>query len=168
ELNPFLKRKGRFFNGGHCPTVGIGGFLLQGGQGWNARGWGWSCQYIEALDVVTADGQLLRASETENEDLFWAARGAEPGFFGVVTCFYLKTKPRPKCLTASTFIYPAAVGEGVLKWLLDTHGAVDPDMEIIASGQIFDFGPGVVVHALSFAETPEAGRWALLPFENCP
>ena len=45
----------------HCPTVGIGGFLLQGGQGWNARGWGWAAEYVEAIDVVTADGELVRA-----------------------------------------------------------------------------------------------------------
>jgi FAD/FMN-containing dehydrogenase len=38
ELDPFLAKHDRFFGGGHCPTVGIGGFLLQGGQGWNARG----------------------------------------------------------------------------------------------------------------------------------
>ncbi|WP_230859462.1 hypothetical protein [Actinoplanes aureus] len=37
ELAPFLEKQGRFFAGGHCPSVGLGGFLLQGGQGWNAR-----------------------------------------------------------------------------------------------------------------------------------
>ena len=40
ELAPYLAERGRFFPGGHCPTVGIGGFLLQGGQGWNCRGAG--------------------------------------------------------------------------------------------------------------------------------
>ena len=40
ELSPYLQERGRFFPGGHCPTVGIGGFLLQNGQGYCARGWG--------------------------------------------------------------------------------------------------------------------------------
>ena len=48
-----------------------------------------------AIDVVTADGELVRASEDENADLFWAARGAGPGFFGVVTRFHLRTLPTP-------------------------------------------------------------------------
>ncbi len=42
ELSPFLRANGYFFPGGHCPTVGIGGYLLQGGQGWNGRPWGWA------------------------------------------------------------------------------------------------------------------------------
>ena len=96
ELAPYLEERGRFFPGGHCPTVGIGGFLLQGGQGWNARGWGWAAEYVEAVDVVTAAGELVRASADENADLYWAARGAGPGFFGVVTRFHLRTLPGPR------------------------------------------------------------------------
>ena len=61
ELAPYLEARGRFFPGGHCPTVGIGGFLLQGGQGWNCRGWGWAAEYVEAVDLVTAEGELVRA-----------------------------------------------------------------------------------------------------------
>ena len=59
---PFLEERGRFFPGGHCPRR-VGGFLLQGGPGWNARGWGWAAEYVVAIDVVTADGELVRASE---------------------------------------------------------------------------------------------------------
>jgi FAD/FMN-containing dehydrogenase len=80
ELDPFLEKRGRFFNGGHCPSVGIGGFLLQGGQGWLARGWGWAAESIIAIDVVTASGELVRADATTNSDLYWAARGSGPGY----------------------------------------------------------------------------------------
>ena len=83
ELTPFLTAHGRAFTGGHCPSVGLGGFLLQGGQGWNSRKYGWACENVVAIDVVTADGELVHADETENADLLWAARGAGPGFFGV-------------------------------------------------------------------------------------
>ena len=82
ELVPFLTSHGRAFPGGHCPSVGIGGFLLQGGQGWNSRKYGWACENVAAIDVVTADGELIRADEDQNSDLLWAARGAGPGFFG--------------------------------------------------------------------------------------
>ncbi len=169
ELVPFLKEYGLFFNGGHCPTVGIGGFLLQGGQGWNARGWGWAAESIVAIDVVLPSGECVRADENNvYADIFWAARGAGPGFFGVVVCFYLKTRPYPKALTASTYVYPSAVTEKVLHWLQTMHHSVANTVEIVAVGQTFDFGTGIVVHALAFEDTFEAAQKALLPFENCP
>ncbi|MFV5699082.1 FAD-binding oxidoreductase [Flavobacterium sp. ZT3R17] len=168
ELAPFLKENDLFFAGGHCPTVGIGGFLLQGGQGWNARGWGWAAEQIESIDVVTANGELLKADVNQNSDLFWAARGAGPGFFGVVTCFHLKTRPLPKAITASTYVYPADVCEGVLYWLQTMHTTVANTVEIVAVGQTFEFGTGMVVHAMAFEDTPEAAQKALAPFEECP
>lgn len=61
----------------------MGGFLLQGGMGWNARGWGWAAERIMAIDVVTADGVPVRADETQNADLFWAARGSAPDSLGL-------------------------------------------------------------------------------------
>ena len=82
ELAPYLAERGRAFPGGHCPSVGLGGFLLQGGQGWNGRAKGWACQSVAGLDVVTADGKLVHADAGENPDLLWAARGAGPGLPG--------------------------------------------------------------------------------------
>lgn len=81
RVNAFLERKGRMFAGGHCPDVGLGGFLLQGGMGWNCKNWGWACESLVGLDAVTADGRVVYASQGENADLFWAARGAGPGEF---------------------------------------------------------------------------------------
>ena len=52
ELAPFLESHGRTFTGGHCESVGLGGFLLQGGQGWDSRRWGWGCENVVAIDVV--------------------------------------------------------------------------------------------------------------------
>lgn len=77
--NGFLATKGRMFAGGHCPDVGLGGFLLQGGMGWNCKNWGWACESIVGIDVVTADAREIYCSESENADLFWAARGSGPG-----------------------------------------------------------------------------------------
>lgn len=79
RVNGYLKEKGRMFAGGHCPDVGLGGFLLQGGMGWNCKNWGWACESIVGLDAVTADGEEVYCSSVENADLFWAARGAGPG-----------------------------------------------------------------------------------------
>ncbi|XVU23549.1 FAD-binding oxidoreductase [Actinoplanes sp. CA-054009] len=132
ELAPYLAARGRFFPGGHCPTVGLGGFLLQGGQGWNARGRGWAAEYIEGIDVVTADGSLVHASPTSHEDLFWAARGAGPGFFGVVTRFYLRTIPAPEYVAHTVQAYRLEDFDEVMTWLQGMHGSVAPSVEIVA------------------------------------
>jgi FAD/FMN-containing dehydrogenase len=124
ELAPFLAERGRFFPGGHCPTVGVGGFLLQGGQGWNARGWGWAAEHVAAVDVVTADGEVVRADAERNSDLYWAARGAGPGFPGVVTRFHLRTMPLPAYLAQTVHAYALADFDEVMTWLHETHGSV--------------------------------------------
>ena len=109
ELAPYLDARGRFFPGGHCPTVGIGGFLLQGGQGWNCRGWGWAAEYVEAIDVVTADGELVRAdAAAEQRPLLGRARRRARGssaWSPASTCARCRrpaTSPRPCTPTPST------------------------------------------------------------------
>jgi FAD/FMN-containing dehydrogenase len=96
ELNLALAKHRFFFPTAHAWTVGMGGFLLQGGFGWNSPQVGVGCENVTGIDVVLADGTLVHASETENADLFWSARGAGPGFFGVVVRFHLKLHKRPK------------------------------------------------------------------------
>ncbi len=117
ELTPFLTGHGRAFPGGHCPSVGIGGFLLQGGQGWNSRRCGWACESVAGIDVVTADGQLIHADETHHSDLLWAARGAGPGFFGAITRFHLRTYPLPGAMTHDTWMFELDDLEPLLVWL---------------------------------------------------
>lgn len=170
ELNPFLAEFGRFFNGGHCPSVGIGGFLLQGGQGWNARGWGWAAESIVAVDVVTAEGELVRADETHNSDLFWAARGAGPGFFGVVTRFHLRTRPLPRHLAHTVHAYPLALFDEVMAWLHDTHRTVSDLVEIVALTQTppGQDTPVLLVTGVALTDTPEQAAEALAPLHANP
>lgn len=106
QLLQSLMDQGLFFPVGHCRGVCIGGYLLQGGFGWNGRVLGPACQSVLGLDIVTADGDIVHASETENPDLYWAARGSGPGFFGVVTRFHLRLYPRPGFVGHASHLYP--------------------------------------------------------------
>ncbi|WP_017236979.1 FAD-binding oxidoreductase [Streptomyces sp. SS] len=166
DLDPYLAEHGRFFSVGHSPTVGMGGFLLQGGIGWNCRGWGWAAESVESMDVVTAAGDLVRCSETENADLFWAARGAGPGFFGVVTEFRLRTRPRFRELTQSTYVYPADLAPEVLTWYLSARREVPPSVELAAVGCTPPGcdAPVLIVDAVSF----DGGPASSAALDTCP
>jgi FAD/FMN-containing dehydrogenase len=77
---------------GASPNVGFIGYTLGGGLGPLGRQYGFSVDHVRSLDLVTAQGKLVTASPTENEDLFWAARGTR-GNFGVVTAMTVDLVP---------------------------------------------------------------------------
>lgn len=77
---------------GDTGSVGVGGLLLGGGMGWMVRKYGLTIDRLRAVELVTADGQFLRASAFENADLFWGLRGGG-GNFGVATAFEVDLHP---------------------------------------------------------------------------
>ena len=93
DLYSGLAARGRAVPGGSCPTVGISGLTLGGGIGVVARAYGLTCDNVQSLQIVTADGQVRTASASTNPDLFWACRGGGGGNFGVVTSFTFRTHP---------------------------------------------------------------------------
>lgn len=79
---------------GTCPGVGIGGHATLGGFGLDSRLWGMALDAVVALQAVLADGSLVEVTAASRPDLFWALRGAGPGF-AVVTAFRLATRAAP-------------------------------------------------------------------------
>ena len=96
DIQRVLNAKGLAYPSGHCPQVKLSGYLLGGGMSWNQGVWGYGNESLEAVELVTAEGKLITASESDNADYFWAARGAGYGFFGVATRYHLKLYPLPK------------------------------------------------------------------------
>jgi len=179
ELAPYLAEHGRSFPGGHCATVALGGFLLQGGQGWNSRARGWACESVVAVDVVTADGELLRADAEQNSDLYWAARGAGPGFPGVVTRFHLQTYPQPAVMWHDTWSFHLDDAELLVHWLHDLLPQLDRRVEpVIAATRLPDVplhegsthpgGTVLLLHTTVMADSDEEAVELLKGFGDGP
>jgi FAD/FMN-containing dehydrogenase len=104
--------------GGLISTTGIAGFTLGGGIGWAMRKFGLACDNLAEADVVTADGRLVRASESENPDLLWGLRGGG-GNFGIVTQFELDLHPLGPTVYAGPIFYPADAAPDLLRAFRD-------------------------------------------------
>jgi FAD/FMN-containing dehydrogenase len=104
--------------GGLVSTTGVAGFTLGGGIGWTMRKFGLACDNLAAADVVTADGRLVRASETENPDLLWGLRGGG-GNFGIVTQFELDLHPLGPMIYGGPIFYPAHAARDLLRAFRD-------------------------------------------------
>ena len=78
--------------GGSCPTVGLAGLALGGGIGVLSRQFGLTCDTIDSVQIVTADGAVLTCDGTQHKDLLWASKGGGGGNFGVATSFTLRTQ----------------------------------------------------------------------------
>ncbi|KAM4057304.1 FAD binding domain-containing protein [Hirsutella rhossiliensis] len=103
ELDKKLHDNGRrAIPHGTCPGVGVGGQAVVGGLGPSSRMWGNMVDHILEVEVVTAKGEVQRASQHQNADLFWALRGAGPSF-GIVTKLWMRTHPEPDSVVEYTY-----------------------------------------------------------------
>ena len=175
ELGPFLRSHGLAFPGGHCSTVGLGGYLLQGGQGWNSRQWGWACENVLGVDVVTAAGELVHADAEHNAGLFWAARGSGPAFFGVVTRFHLRVHRMPSAFTHTTYAFPIGCFDELITWAHEVLPTLDVRVEPVIVGTRIpppdvDVGgePLLIMHTTGMFDTADEARRLMAPLETCP
>lgn len=115
---------------GHCPSVPLSGYILNGGFGWNSGSWGPACANLVEMELVDAHGELVRASETENADLFWAARGAGPGFFGIAVRYHLRLHPLPRGIFTAVSMYPLAASRQIGQWLASLAPNLRREVEV--------------------------------------
>ncbi|WP_051210692.1 DAPG hydrolase family protein [Runella zeae] len=166
-----LYKHNLFFPAGHCKGVCIGGYLLQGGYGWNGRKLGIACQSVIGIDVITAEGELVHANATQHSDLFWAARGAGPGFFGVVICFHLKLYPLPRYRAIIAHDFHLKHLEDVYRWAYDVGPSIPKAVEfqmIMSRNMLHILGPGIEALAPIFADTKDEFEEAMAFMKNSP
>jgi FAD/FMN-containing dehydrogenase len=118
EFDAATQGHGLATTGGLVSTTGVAGFTLGGGIGWLMRKYGLACDNLRSAEVVTADGQILTASATENADLFWGLRGGG-GNFGVVTAFEFDLHPVGPTVTAGPVFYPGERAEEIMRFYRD-------------------------------------------------
>ena len=111
---------------GIISTTGVGGLTLGGGVGHLTRKFGLTIDNLVSCDVVLADGTFVRASEDENDDLFWALRGGG-GNFGVVTAFTFRLNPVSTVIAGPMF-WPIERSEEILNWYRGFIGEQPDDL----------------------------------------
>jgi FAD/FMN-containing dehydrogenase len=152
-------------------TTGIAGLTLGGGFGWISRKHGLTIDNLLSVDVVTAKGELVHASETEEPDLFWAVRGGG-GNFGVVTSFEFRLHPVGPEVLAGLIVHPFAGARELLRGY--RHAVADAPDEltcwvVMRKAPPLPFlpkevhGQEVVVLAMCYAGDLEKGRKAVAP-----
>ena len=137
EFDRGTQEHGLAATGGRVSTTGVAGLTLGGGSGWLERRYGLACDNLISVDLVTADGRGVTASEDENPDLFWALHGGG-GNFGVATSFVFRLHPVGPMVTAGLMMWPGDAAAEVARLYRDV--AYDaPDA--LGSGLVFLTGP---------------------------
>ena len=174
EFDRATQEHGLATTGGRVSTTGVAGLTLGGGSGWLERKYGLTCDNLVSVDLVTADGREVTASETENPDLFWALHGGG-GNFGVVTTFEFRLHPVGPTVTAGLMAWPGDAAGDVSRAFRDL--ALDAPDEL-GSGLVFLTGPPeefvpehlqgttIVAIALCWAGDVAGGEEAARPFRE--
>jgi FAD/FMN-containing dehydrogenase len=167
---------GLAFPVGHCPGISLSGYLLGGGIPWNAPMWGPACKSVQAVDVATADGELVTANASQHSDLLWAARGGGAGFPGVVTRFELQLYPLPQAMRYSQWLYPMDMLDEVVRWAGAAAQEVAPSGQVlsylrVAPPSMVDHHGGrfmILVQAVAYVDSATEARDILSVFDRAP
>ena len=156
---------------GECPSVGIAGYTLGGGLGRLMGKHGSGCDNLLAAELVDADGQVLRVSADENQDLFWAIRGAGANF-GIVTSLEYRLH-RVGLGLAGSLTYPITNFREVLTFLDDYMKSVPDELDLVidlGNPDLMMFAPRVnqliVNLSVSYCGDLQKGEEAIKPLRS--
>lgn len=141
--------------------VGVAGYTLGGGMGYNMRKRGLAIDNLRSVDVVTAEGRLVHASEATNEDLFWALRGGS-GNFGVVTSFEFDCHESDRRALVGQFLYPMEDLKDVLRFYREYMN--DASEELVAAAGVLPLeGDPVAFLGVNYMGDVDEGQQVLQP-----
>ena len=147
--------------GGAISTTGIAGLTLGGGLGWLMRSHGMACDNLRSVEIVTADGEVHRASATQHADLFWAVHGGG-GNFGVVTEFEYNLHPVSTVLSGM-LVHPAERAREALRFLRDFHPTAPDELTIFTAMMTSPEGMPIVAFIVCYNGPIDEGERALAP-----
>ncbi len=137
DLDTATQHFGLATTSGGCPTVGVAGFTLGGGEGRLMEKYGAACDNLLSAQVVTVDGRQVEASPKSNSDLFWAIRGGG-GNFGVVTALEYQLHPVDQVLSGALTYPPGRIPDllqALVKFLAGAPDEMDAFAQLLASEQ---------------------------------
>jgi FAD/FMN-containing dehydrogenase len=159
-----LAPHGLAISSGDTKSVGVGGLTLSGGIGWKVRKYGLALDSVVGAELVTADGDVVRADAQENSELFWAIRGGG-GNLGVVTAFDFVAHPTTD-VVAGRITFPAAEAADVLQGWAD-HLRTAPDeltsVVNLANPAAGGHGAPIEVHVVVDGDDPQRAAEVLAP-----
>jgi FAD/FMN-containing dehydrogenase len=151
DLDRATEPYGLATTGGRVSTTGVGGYTLGGGDGWLARKMGLACDNLLAVELVTAAGDVVHASEDKNPDLFWALHGGG-GNFGVATSFTFRLHELP-IVTAALLFWRSEAAPDVLRAYREFMASAPDEVGggvLYVTGPAEDFVPEHLVGKLAF------------------
>ena len=166
ELNEAAAAHGLAVTGGAVSGTGIAGYTLGGGLGWLMAKFGLASDNLLAVELVTAEGDVLRADAGSHPDLFWALRGGG-GNFGVATTFTYRLHP-VETVVGGLIAHPISAAADLLRFYRDAVADASDDLTVFAGLVHAPDGSGVKLGALVVFHTgsPEEAERELEPFKT--
>jgi FAD/FMN-containing dehydrogenase len=164
DLDAATHSHGLATTGGVISSTGVGGLTLGGGLGWLMRQHGLACDNVVAVEIVTADGQVRRASATESPDLFWAVRGGG-GNFGVVTRFEFRLHP-VSTLYAGMLVFPGPRAPQVLRLYREIATSAPDELSVFTALMTSPDGQPINAVFAAYNGPASKGEAALRPFRE--
>ena len=167
DYNRETQLHGLASTGGIVSTTGVGGLTLGGGLGWLMGKHGMAVDSLRAVELVTAAGEVVRASADEHPDLFWAVRGGG-GNFGVATWFEYELYPVGPMVTGGLVAHPFAGARDVLRFYRDFTASLPDELTAFAGVLHAPDGSGTKLAAIivCHAGSLEAGAAAVAPVKR--